>query len=91
VVLDNKGNLDGTASGGGLYGGGTVFQLTLKGAQLSPSFHVLYTFNYSKGDGFIPIAGLILRQAGSLYSATQGGGNGQGCRGGCGTVFEISP
>jgi hypothetical protein len=91
VVFDNKGNLDSTASGGGLYGNGTVFQLKPKAIQPDWTFDVLYTFNYSKGDGFIPTAGLVLRQAGSLYSATQGGGNGRGCRGGCGTVFEISP
>jgi hypothetical protein len=91
VVFDKNGNLDGSASGGGLYGGGTVFQLRPKRLQSGWSFGVLYTFNFSKGDGFTPIAGLVLRQAGSLYGATQGGGNGQGCRAGCGTVFEVSP
>jgi hypothetical protein len=91
VVFDKKGNLDGTASIRGLYGGGTVFQLRPKRLQSGWSLGVLYTFNFSKGDGFTPIAGLVLRRAGSLYGATQGGGNGQGCRAGCGTVFEVSP
>jgi uncharacterized repeat protein (TIGR03803 family) len=50
---------------------------------------VLYRFK-GGGDGSAPSARLIADKAGNLYGTTADGGAGA-CRGGCGTVFELSP
>jgi uncharacterized repeat protein (TIGR03803 family) len=92
VVFDSKGNLLGTASGGGSVGNGTVFRLRPRAGD-SWGFAALYDFN-TLPDGYYPAAGLIFDENGNLYSTTQGGGVGQACQwqgGPCGTVFEIEP
>ncbi|MGA9931351.1 MAG: choice-of-anchor tandem repeat GloVer-containing protein, partial [Terriglobales bacterium] len=76
------GNIYGTTYWGGLYGRGTVFELTLAG-QLT----TLYSFCSQPGctDGGSPIAGLV-QVGGNFYGTTQlGGANGQG------SIFEITP
>ena len=51
---------------------------------------VLHTFTGSP-DGAKPFDGVILDRGGNLYGATYGGGvNGNGCYGGCGTVFKLT-
>ncbi len=81
VVFDKKGNLYGTTFAGGLYGQGTVFELTPAGVE-----KILYTFGSQDGDGNTPLGGLVWDTAGNLYGVTAYGG-----AYGFGTVFEISP
>jgi uncharacterized repeat protein (TIGR03803 family) len=80
VNFDSAGNLYGTASAGGAYGYGTVFQLVPGNGWTENILH-----NFQNGnDGSVPYAGLISDQSGNLYgAATQGGSNGGG------TVFEL--
>ena len=81
VVLDAKGNLYGTTSGGGLYdfgGYGTVFKVDPAGTET-----VLYTFMGSN-DGGTPEAGVTRDAQGNLYGTTYSGGTD-----GAGTVFKV--
>jgi uncharacterized repeat protein (TIGR03803 family) len=81
LVMDSKGNLDGTA-------GGTVFELNAK-----DKYTVLYRF---KGvpDGADPDNVSLLRDSkGDLYGATAYGGTGactNGGAAGCGTIFKVT-
>ena len=84
LILDSKGNLFGTTSAGGLYGYGTVFELTYN-INSGWTESVLYSFQ-NLSDGQAPFAGLIMDSAGNLYGATSDSGSGGG-----GTVFELSP
>lgn len=83
--FDNAGNLYGTTEGGGIYGAGTVFQMKHLGRHWKES--VLHGFT-GGADGYLPVAGVIVNQAGNLYGTTIEGG-GQGCQDGCGLVFEL--
>jgi uncharacterized repeat protein (TIGR03803 family) len=84
VILDGSGNLFGTTAAGGLYLGGTVFQLTYT-QDSGWTETMLYNFQ-GPSDGQSPIAGLVRDSSGNLYGATSDGGVGVG-----GTVFELSP
>ena len=86
LIFDAAGNLYGTASLGGTYGCGTVFELSsMPGGGWTEK--VLYSFNCISGsDGFSPLAGLVFDAAGNLYGTTIGGGTYD-----YGTVFELSP
>jgi uncharacterized repeat protein (TIGR03803 family) len=85
LLSDKKGNLYGTADGGGAHGDGTVFRLTPDG-----KFTTLYAFA-DGNDGADPQAGLIQDKAGYFYGTTRSGG-GVGCGTyGCGTVFRLAP
>lgn len=93
IVLDNEGNVYGTAYWGGAYNGGVVFKLTPSGKET-----VLYSFCSQSGcaDGKAPLAGLIFDTEGNLYGTTAAGGNnGSGCEDGygvgCGVVFKLTP
>jgi hypothetical protein len=89
LTFDSKGNLYGTASGGGWLGGGTFFSLRPAGG--SWSFSALYDFG-RKPDGNYPVGSLIFDGSGNLYGTTQYGGDGQACGNyGCGTVFSVTP
>jgi uncharacterized repeat protein (TIGR03803 family) len=81
VSLDMAGNLYGTASAGGLYGYGTVYQLT-RGKSWTET--TLHDFQGAE-DGDVPYAGLIADKAGNFYGAATGGGANAG-----GTVFELT-
>jgi uncharacterized repeat protein (TIGR03803 family) len=95
VVLDFRGNLYGTTTGGGAYGNGTVFKVDQEGKET-----VLYSFG-TVPDGNSPIGGLVFDLAGNLYGTTSGGGaygnGGQvNCiqddgESRCGTVFKLDP
>jgi len=78
VILDSKGNLYGTASGGGASNAGLVFKLDESGKET-----VLYTFT-GGADGAGPLGGLILDSGGTLYGTTNGGG-----ASGAGVVFKV--
>ncbi len=80
VILDNSGNLYGTAMGVG--DAGAVYELTP--AQGGWSETTLFDFN--NRPEYAPIGGLLLDSAGNLYGTTAYGGFGHG-----GTVFELSP
>jgi len=87
ITIDGAGNLEGTATGGGL-GYGTVFKL--KYSQSGYSFGVLYTFT-GGSDGAFPYNGVVIGSDGILYGSTYLHG-GNGCGGnGCGTVFNLRP
>jgi len=80
LIFDKKGNLYGTTQDGGVYGEGTVFELTAAGTE-----KVLYSFGSQSGDGSVPVAGLVFGKTGNLYGTTQNGGvYGEG------TVFEVT-
>jgi uncharacterized repeat protein (TIGR03803 family) len=85
LVFDNVVGLYGTTEGGGLYGGGTVFQLAHLNHRWKES--ILHSFT-GGADGYLPVAGVIVDQAGDLYGTTNEGG-GDGCQNGCGVVFEL--
>ena len=90
VIPDNKGNLYGTTTGGGVAGDGTVFELTKDHTET-----VLYSFS-GPPDGEIPFAGLVRDAAGNVYGTTPYGGRATPCPSqivydGCGTVFKLAP
>jgi uncharacterized repeat protein (TIGR03803 family) len=97
LVADTSGNFYGTTFLGGNGGStcfspkkgcGTVFKLASDGTET-----VLHAFA-GGSDGFYPVAGLLLDNAGNLYGTTLGGGvgNGEPCgQFGCGIVFKLAP
>ena len=93
LVVDDAGNLYGTAANGGgsgcahNVGCGTVFELSPVGDGRW-KFTMLHRFDGK--DGAAPLAPLYRDARGSLYGTTEVGGS--GCApNGCGTVFELSP
>jgi uncharacterized repeat protein (TIGR03803 family) len=85
LIFDSAGNLYGTTNKGGVYGVGTVFELTREaGGGLTET--VLHSFDDDGKDGSYPYAGLIFDSAGNLYGTTFLGGAYNG-----GTVFELTP
>jgi len=80
LVMDSKGNLYGTTPDGGMYGGGTVFEIGANG-----TYTILHNFAYKAGDGFWPLAGLVMDKSGNLYGTTNAGGAYDQ-----GTAFELS-
>ncbi|MGH7168703.1 MAG: beta strand repeat-containing protein, partial [Gemmataceae bacterium] len=74
LIMDDTGNLYGTAEGGG----GTVFEL----AQNSGTITTLASFNGTNGLG--PQDGLIMDSSGNLYGTTVDGGVSND-----GTIFEL--
>jgi uncharacterized repeat protein (TIGR03803 family) len=77
----------GTASAGGVSGGGAVYEFD----PTSSTETILYNFpnpGSSSSDGWTPNAGVIMDSAGNLYGTTIAGeyfGNGQ-----MGTVFKLT-
>jgi len=87
LIMDKSGDLYGTTNGGGLYGEGTVFELTppsTSGGDWTES--VLWNFGNGT-DGEYPLASLIMDTDGNLYGTTLVGG----AHGNNGTVFELTP
>jgi uncharacterized repeat protein (TIGR03803 family) len=95
LIFDAAGNLYGTTSAGGSYGGGTVFELS-PAAGGGWTEMVLHSFDNNGTDGFEPSASLVLDAEGNLYGTTVEGGGGlcmkssNGPVVGCGTVFELT-
>ena len=79
VIRDSKGNLYGTAIGGGESGAGVVFKVDASGHET-----VLYSFT-GGADGGFPLGGVIRDSKGNLYGTTNGGGGASGA----GVVFKV--
>ena len=89
LIFDKSGDLYGTAEFGGAHGSGVVYRLTpSSGGQWTET--ILYSFKGGAQDGATPHDALVMDSAGNLYGTTTAGGGGK-CRGGCGTVFQLSP
>jgi uncharacterized repeat protein (TIGR03803 family) len=86
LVMDSAGNLYGTSVQGGIYGGGTVFQLAPSGSSWTHT--VLYNFT-GGADGGEPYKGVTLDAHGNLYGTAVTGGGGS-CEGGCGVVYKLT-
>jgi uncharacterized repeat protein (TIGR03803 family) len=84
VMFDTFGNLLGATCGGGLFNGGTLFELspTSRGPWTEK---ILYNFASSSTDGICP-TGLTPDLAGNLFGTATGGGTHN-----YGTVFELTP
>lgn len=83
VVLGRNGDFYGTtSSGGGVNGGGTIFEITPSGR-----LQTLYSFCSQSGciDGYQPGAGLVQGTNENFYGTTLGGGTYDD-----GTIFEIT-
>ena len=85
IVLDAAGNIYGTTTGGGLYGGGTVYELVAPAAG-KKGYVEKALWNFNGTDGATPYGAVVLDSAGNLYGTTQGGGSY-----GNGVVFEVIP
>jgi uncharacterized repeat protein (TIGR03803 family) len=91
VAMDGAGNLYGVTefSDNSTPYIGEVFELSPGGDRWI--FKTLHNFLPSS-DGYFPLSGVVLDQAGNLYGNTQFGGNAAGCyKQGCGVVYELSP
>lgn len=79
-----NGRLCGTTFYGGVFGVGTVFELS----QSEGVWHeaTLHSFNNAPSDGQQPESGVVLDKQGNIYGTTLGGGTF-----GVGTVYELSP
>jgi uncharacterized repeat protein (TIGR03803 family) len=84
LIFDEMGNLYGTTGGGGAYGAGTVFELSLSGRE-----KILYSFT-GGADGGGPAGGLVRDSKGDLFGTAGGGVGCLGGNGGCGVVFEVT-
>jgi uncharacterized repeat protein (TIGR03803 family) len=83
LLQDSLGNLYGTSVQGGLYGAGTVFQLTPAGVH-----HIIYNFTGGP-DGGKPYHGVVFDAQGNLIGTASTGGGGP-CAGGCGVVYKLT-
>jgi uncharacterized repeat protein (TIGR03803 family) len=87
LIFDASGNLYGTTSRGGAYGGGTVFQVVPAGQQWSEN--ILFSFGPDAFNGYNPQAGVAFDKSGNLYGTTSEGGTENGF--GWGVVYKLSP
>ena len=81
LLQGSDGNFYGTTNGGGSQNKGTVFKITLSGAET-----VLYNFGTNPNDGFYPMSTLVQGSDGNFYGMTQSGGSQF-----AGTVFKVTP
>lgn len=84
VIMDAAGNLYGEAGSGGLYGYGTVFELSQSGSQWIET--TLHSFT-AQGDGRSPSGGLISDPNGYLIGTTSE----PGTLDTSGTIFTLTP
>jgi uncharacterized repeat protein (TIGR03803 family) len=86
LIFDGVGNLYGTASAGGAYRAGTVFELSPTGGGWHET--TLYTFGPHSPqcpDGAALEAGLVMDATGNLFGTTYNGGAND-----AGAVFDLS-
>lgn len=86
LVIDQAGNLYGSAPSGGALGYGAIFKLT-RDTQSNWNYGLIYNFQ-SVTDGWGPQGGVVVDGAGNIYGTTAAGGTAS-CS--CGTAFELSP
>jgi uncharacterized repeat protein (TIGR03803 family) len=86
LIADAAGNFYGVTPGGGSYGYGVVFKLSLSAGKWTQT--VLYNFT-GGSDGSYPLGPLVFDKAGNLYGEAQGGLT--TCYEGCGVVYRLSP
>jgi uncharacterized repeat protein (TIGR03803 family) len=79
LVRDPAGNLYGTTTAGGNWGGGTVFKLDTDGTE-----EIIVNFGKKVGDALYPEAGALLAAGGHLYGTTGSGGSSN-----FGTIYEV--
>jgi uncharacterized repeat protein (TIGR03803 family) len=79
LITGTDGNLYGTAKNGGLYGFGSVYQITTGG-----SFTTLYSFT-DGADGANPYAALVNGTDGNFYGTAEAGGAAN-----AGTVYQLT-
>jgi uncharacterized repeat protein (TIGR03803 family) len=86
LVQGGNGNLYGTTAGGGKYGNGTFFELTLAG-----KLNTLHSFDYGTAGnlGSDTNSSVILGADGNFYGVAELGG--KDCIEGCGTLFRMTP
>jgi uncharacterized repeat protein (TIGR03803 family) len=80
VLLDNKGDLYGTAPYGGTFGSGAVYEISSTGVE-----RPIYSFTGGT-DGGNPVAGLISDPDGNLFGVAEFGGDPTSH---CGTIFKL--
>lgn len=85
LTFDASGNIYGTTSFGGVFGGGTVFQLSP--SQSGWTETVLYNFHQRQMDGTGPNGNLVIDREGNIIGTTVGGGSPE-CQ--CGVVFQLT-
>jgi uncharacterized repeat protein (TIGR03803 family) len=85
LIFDAVGKFYGTTVAGGVYGVGTVFELSPR-AGGGWGEKVLYNFRSNGTDGNGPLASLVFDASGNLYGTTFSGGTSDG-----GTAFELTP
>jgi uncharacterized repeat protein (TIGR03803 family) len=92
LTLDAEGNLYGTTSGCqcSYSNDGVVFELKHTAGD-GWTEKVLHSFKNDEVQGYNLYAGVALDSSGNLYGATEGGGTGTNCGGGCGTIFKLTP
>jgi uncharacterized repeat protein (TIGR03803 family) len=83
LLFDHAGNLYGTTSNGGVYGG-TVFELIPNGDGTWTE-EILFRANAFGYPVYFPSSNMVFDAAGNLYGTSLRGGNGRG------NVFELSP
>jgi len=83
LAFDQAGDIYGTTSEGGMYGGGITFELTPSGGGYTES--IIHSFG-SGSDGYNPYSGVVLDTAGNTYGTTPDGGTE-----GTGTVYQLMP
>ncbi len=84
MAQGGNGDFFGTTYDGGASNDGTVFKISASG-----TLATLHSFDGK--DGSLLIGGLLLADNGDFYGTTFEGGTSTACRGGCGTVFQITP
>lgn len=85
LIFDKSGRLYGTASSGGTYDSGTVFQMTPSASGWQ--YRVIHAFR-GGNDGIGPSGELLFDGKGVLFGTTASGGSNR-CGFGCGMVFTL--
>jgi uncharacterized repeat protein (TIGR03803 family) len=85
LVADTSGRLYGTTNGGGQFGEGTLYRLTLaKTPNGAPKYELLHSFQQIEGS--VPEGGVLIGADGGLYGSTNAGGAFN-----AGTVYRVDP
>jgi uncharacterized repeat protein (TIGR03803 family) len=85
LIRDANGNFYGTTRAGGVYGGGTVYELS-PAANSGWTEQILYSFSPTNNGGTYPDGGVVFDGKGNLYGTTDFAGPNVG-----GTLFELTP